>query len=285
MLIKDTTITRVPSPTITKWISSQFIVPIEDIASDLIDAYTYEDAMEVESEFVGYCIREHDPLVIIPGEFLNKVAAAVAIMKNPYEFLQDKVGFINVCAVCNDIAAPEDETFIFEPQYLVRTFDAVNSILPEEMELMEVHFGESVSMYILECYLAKGRIVMDDEFSFLQDDRFNYLDGEKMRESAKKLVSVLKQLYAKMLKGIDDSDEQLRTALSTAEKDEVGIVMDMMINAFLADLEKLDAYTQNEIASLITGYLYKKYYGLVLDLTHKEKSKLILPKDKKLIGV
>jgi len=179
-----------PDSLATKWASMDFELSITELHDDLSGFLSQEELTSLESEYIASELKQTDPQSVIPGEFLEKINAIVAINTDTFSYTTDPFAFMNLVAVCNDLPAPHYKVQLFAPHQISRTLSAVNEITPKSMDFNSLEFSDSVLDYIFECYRFNSFYFLDRRLSRHQE---LFLSETSFRKAKRK---VFMDIYA-----------------------------------------------------------------------------------------
>ena len=145
--------------------------PIEKICALLYKEYTYEQVCMLEAEFILQHILKHYPELEteeMDSNFINKLYALPALLKQPVLVTQSLFAFYNAVMICNNLPAGISDAEDIKPvptRYLSRTIMALNDMLPDEMDLVEMYLHPNIRRFIFDMYAREDNFIQDRPFS------------------------------------------------------------------------------------------------------------------------
>lgn len=190
--------------TLEDLITSTEQLPIEELAELLKKHYTFEELLEIEPEFIMQAILKYDKNLnedSLPPFLFEKLSALVAILNQPFLITQSLEAFYNTILVCNNLPSGETDNSdikVLPSCYIPRTLLAINTILPDDMDLTSMSLHPNIKNYIFDCYYHEDAILLDPILADLQE---LYLYS-KFNKAKRELYSSLLQTHKKKFEEI-----------------------------------------------------------------------------------
>jgi len=185
--------------------------PIEKIYHILRKDLSHEQILELEAEYVLQCIyketdiseTDNDPL------FIEKLYAIPALLNSTVLVTDSLMAFYKACAVCNNVPDSADsieDIGILPPQFIHRTFLAINSMMPDDMDFSEMYLYSNVRMFIYNTYKESDSRILNPAVEYLQNEflesSFSIAQSDHLKKTIKKLRPDLDRLHRTILKSI-----------------------------------------------------------------------------------
>lgn len=245
---------------------------IEKIRSLLSKEYSYEQMCIMEAEFILQHILKNFPELEkeeTDSNFINKLYAIPALLKQPLLLTQSLFAFYNAVLVCNNLPSgvrSEEEIRPVPTRYLSRMILAVNDMLPDDMDLVEMYLHPNIRRFIYDMYILEDNFILDLPFAYLQDEfldtMFTVPRAAELRRTVREMTPVLTELRKMAVHAITQSDAE-------DMEDDYEVYpalrkLNIDLDTVKADLYK-SRYSVNE-ARLFSIYPPDTYYGRAVAL-------------------
>lgn len=246
------------------WKAKDFLLPIEQVSKDLFTVYTYEELQDLEFEYLASQVAkvlgfsESDKYVkVLDDNFFPKLDCILALLKNPYELLDDVIAFVNTILVCNDAPICGEDIVLVPTHFIERGLYAINKILPKDMELHDVYWSSNIQHYIFTCFSADSCYMLPKMIQHLEDDMFNsVLKSDDIRKDMRNQNIRLRELAHGIVQEIKTDTDEVVTAMDKESQENI-------INNFLDVINSNDNMSEPDKLAMmkyIKNYVYKRFY-------------------------
>jgi len=259
---------------------------IEKIWSILSKEYSYEEMCIMEAEFILQHILRHFPELEneeIDSNFINKLYAIPALLKQPLLLTQSLFAFYNAVLLCNNLPAgirSEDELRPVPTRYLSRMIMSVNDMLPDDMDLVEMYLHPNIRRFIYDMYVLEDNFILDMPFAYLQDEfldtMFTVPRAAELRKVVRDMTPVLTELRKMAVHAITQSDTEdmeddfeVYPALRKLNIDLDTVKADLYKSRYSVNETRLfsiypsDTYYGRAVALYLSGMLYTYLFELL----------------------
>ena len=247
-----------PGTLASKWASTDFELSITELHGDLRGFLSQEELTSLESEYIASELYQSDKEVAVPGEFLEKINAIVAINTDAFSYTTDPFAFMNLVAVCNDLPAPHHKVQLFAPHQISRTLSAVNEITPKDMNFNTLEFSDTVLDYIFECYKFNSFYFLDRRLSRHQE---LFLSETSFRKAKRKvfldIYSYTPDLDSIILKV---PIEKLKASLKEDKKNTTKVLKQIGDVLTEIDMQELSDLLKANLIRYVLYGTYDKFY-------------------------